>query len=136
MNEQQLNDFLGDNEDKHLGTGWWANVLSAFFGALAFGGVLCLYFPQLLTTPELRAHYPVAMIRLLIQGLIWSSLFFGTIGALLRKKKILALCGLGLAACFCLNHLSETPSGGSYRRALPCSCSAVRSALVCSSNAV
>jgi lathosterol oxidase len=97
MNEQQLNDFLGDNEDKHLGTGWWANVLSAFFGVLAFGGVLCLYFPQLLTTPELRAHYPVAMIRLLIQGLIWSSLLFGTIGSLLRKKKVLALCGLGLA---------------------------------------
>src|SRR5437588_689202 len=92
MNEQQLNDFLGDNEDKHLGTGWWANVLSAFFGALAFGGVLCLYFPQLLTTPELRAHYPVAIIRLLIQGLIWSSLLFGTIGSLLRKKKVLALC--------------------------------------------
>src|SRR5207244_320911 len=66
MNEQRLNDFLGDNEDKHLGTGWWANVLSAFFGALAFGGVLCLYFPQLLTTPELRAHYPVDIIRLLI----------------------------------------------------------------------
>ena len=97
MNEQQLNDFLGDNEDKRLGTGWWANVLSAFFGVLAFGGVLCLYFPQLLTTPELRAHYPVDMIRLLIQGLIWSSLLFGTIGALLRKKKVLALCGLGLA---------------------------------------
>jgi len=55
MNEQRLNDFLGDNEDKNLGTGWWANVLSTFFGALAFGGVLCLYFPQRLTTPELRA---------------------------------------------------------------------------------
>jgi lathosterol oxidase len=66
-------------------------------GGLAFGGVLCLYFPQLLTTPELRAHYPVAIIRLLIQGLIWSSLLFGTIGSLLRKKKVLALCGLGLA---------------------------------------
>jgi len=97
MNEQQINEFLGDNEDKRLGTGWWANVLSAFFGVLAFGGVLCLYFPQVLTTPELRAHYPVATIRLLIQGLIWSSLFFGTIGALLRKKKVLALFGLGLA---------------------------------------
>ena len=59
--------------------------------------MLCLYFPQLLTTPELRAHYPVAIIRLLIQGLIWSSLLFGTIGSLLRKKKVLALCGLGLA---------------------------------------
>ena len=55
MNEQRLNDFLGDNEDKNLGTGWWANVLSTFFGALAFGGVLCLYFPQQLTTPDLGA---------------------------------------------------------------------------------
>ncbi|MDE2363208.1 MAG: sterol desaturase family protein [Hyphomicrobiales bacterium] len=97
MNEQRINEFLGDHDDKALGTGWWSNVLSAFFGALAFGGVLCLYFPQQLTTPELRVHYPVETIRLLIQGLIWAALFFGTIGSILRRKKVLAFAGLVLA---------------------------------------
>ena len=97
MNEQQINAFFGDADDKSFGTGWWSNVLAVFFGALAFGGVLCLYFPQQLTTPELRALYPVETIRLLIQGLIWTALFFGTIGAVLRKKRVLALVGLLLA---------------------------------------
>jgi lathosterol oxidase len=97
MNEQQINAFLSDTDDKRLGTGWWANVLSAFFGLLALGGVLCFYFPQLLTTPELRAYYPVASLRWLIQGLIWAALALGTFGSIMRKKKVLALCGLSLA---------------------------------------
>lgn len=97
MNEDKINAFLGDTDDKALGTGWWSNVLAAFFGVLGLGGVLCLYFPQQLTTPELRAHYPVETIRLLIQGVIWTALLFGTIGAIKRRKKVLALGGLGLA---------------------------------------
>jgi sterol desaturase/sphingolipid hydroxylase (fatty acid hydroxylase superfamily) len=97
MNEQQINDFLGDTDDKRLGTGWWANVLSAFFGVLALGGVLCFYFPQFLTSPELRAYYPVSTLRVLIQALIWTSLALGAFGSIMRKKKVLALCGLTLA---------------------------------------
>ncbi len=50
MNEQDINAFFGDEEPKNLGTGWWAGVLATFFGVLAFGGVLCLHFPQLLTS--------------------------------------------------------------------------------------
>jgi hypothetical protein len=30
------------------------------FGFLPFGGVLCLHFPRLLSSPELRLHYPNA----------------------------------------------------------------------------
>jgi lathosterol oxidase len=121
MNEQQINDFLGDTDDKRLGTGWWANVLSAFFGILALGGVLCFYFPQLLTTPELRAYYPVSTLRLLIQGLIWAALAFGTLGSIMRKKKVLALCGLALATLAALlggpgvqiqENLSDAPAIG------------------------
>ncbi len=97
MNEQHINTFLGDADDKRLGTGWWANVLSAFFGVLALGGVLCFYFPQLLTTPELRAYYPVSTLRWLIQGLILAALALGTLGSIMRKKKVLALFGLALA---------------------------------------
>jgi sterol desaturase/sphingolipid hydroxylase (fatty acid hydroxylase superfamily) len=95
--EQKINQFFGDTESTGFGTGWWSGVISAFFGFLSFGAVLCLHFPQLLTSPELRPHYPIYAIRLLIECLIVGALVFGTISAILRQKKILALTGLLLA---------------------------------------
>jgi sterol desaturase/sphingolipid hydroxylase (fatty acid hydroxylase superfamily) len=97
VNEQQINEFFGDAESTGFGTGWWSGVVSAFFGTLSFGGVLCLHFPRLLSSPELRPHYPMHAIRLLIQGLIVAALLFGVISSILRKKKVLALAGILLA---------------------------------------
>jgi sterol desaturase/sphingolipid hydroxylase (fatty acid hydroxylase superfamily) len=94
MIEQKINDFFRDAESTGFGTGWWSGILSAFFGFLSFGAVLCLHFPQLLTDPELRPYYPMHVIRLLIQGLIVGAIVFGIISSVLRKKKNLALAGL------------------------------------------
>ena len=67
MIEQRINQFFGDADSTAFGTGWWSGILSAFFGFLSFGGVLCLHFPQLLSTPELRPHYPMHAMRSLIR---------------------------------------------------------------------
>jgi hypothetical protein len=90
VNEQRINEFFGDAESTGFGTGWWSGVLSAFFGALSFGGVLCLHFPEILSSPELRPHYPMHAIRLLIQGLIVAALLFGVI-----SRESLDRCSLG-----------------------------------------
>src|SRR5438876_5225295 len=95
--EQKINEFFSDAESTGFGTGWWSGILSAFFGSLSFGGVLCLHFPQLLTSPELRPHYPMHTMRVLIQFLIAGAIFFGVISSILRKKKVLALTGMLLA---------------------------------------
>src|SRR5580765_703272 len=95
--EQKINEFFADAESTGFGTGWWSGILSAFFGFLSFGGVLCLHFPQLLTSPELRPHYPMHTMRVLIQCLIVAAIFFGVISSILRRKKILALTGMLLA---------------------------------------
>lgn len=71
--------------------------MSTFFGVLSFGAVLCLHFPQLLSSPELRRHYPMHTMRLLIEGLIVAAIVFGLISSMLRKKKALALTGMLLA---------------------------------------
>src|SRR5271163_3781129 len=91
VSERQINEFFGDAEATDFGTGWWSGVLSAFFGALGFGGVLCLHFPQILSSPELRPHYPMHAIRILMQRLIVAALVFGLVSSILRKKKVLAL---------------------------------------------
>jgi sterol desaturase/sphingolipid hydroxylase (fatty acid hydroxylase superfamily) len=104
--EQKINELFGDTEATGFGTGWWSGVLSAFFGILSFGGVLCLHFPQLLSSPELRSHYPMHALRVLIQSLIVGAILFGIISSFRRKKKILALTGMSLA-------IAATALGGS-----------------------
>jgi hypothetical protein len=37
--------------DRRFGSGWISGVLSTTLGAMGFGGVLCLLFPSLLTSP-------------------------------------------------------------------------------------
>jgi lathosterol oxidase len=95
--EERINDFFGDAESTGFGTGWWSGVLAAFFGALAFGAVLVLHFPQLLSSPELRPHYPMHIMRILIECLIVAAILFALASSLLRKKKTLAFTGLLLA---------------------------------------
>src|SRR5260370_10074647 len=95
--EQKINEFFGDAESTGFGTGWWSGILSAFFGFLSFGGVLCLHFPQLLSSPELRPHYRMHTMRVLIQCLIVGAILFGIISSINRKKKILALTGILLS---------------------------------------
>lgn len=117
MIEQKINEFFGDNESTGFGTGWWSGILSAFFGFLSFGGVLCLHFPRLLSSPELRPHYPMHIMRVLIQSLIVAAILFGIISSIRRKKKILALTGMLLAiAATALGgssvQINETPQGG------------------------
>ena len=97
MLEQKINEMFGDADPSHFGTGWWSGVLSAFFGILAFGAVVCLHFPRFLSSPELRPYYPMDLMRLLIQGVIVGAILFGVISAMLRRKKVLALTGMAFA---------------------------------------
>jgi len=97
--EQKIRETFGDDEPTGFGTGWWTGVLSAFFGLLSFGAVVCLHFPQLLSSPSLRPHYPMQVMRLLIQALILGGIGLGVVSAFLRRKKILGLTGMSFALC-------------------------------------
>ena len=112
MLEQKINEFLGDSDPTGFGTGWWSGVLSAFFGVLALGAVVCLHFPQLLTSPELRPYYPMDLIRLLIQTVIAAAMLLGVISAFLRRKKVLALTGMLLALAATLLGGASVPING------------------------
>ena len=89
--------------------------MSAFFGFLSFGAVLCLHFPQLLTSPELRPHYPMHTLRVLIQCLIVGAIFFGVVSSIRRTKKILALTGMLLALAATALGGSSVPINGTLR---------------------
>lgn len=96
--ERRLAGAFGDDAPVTLGTGWISGVLAVFLGALAVGAVLCLQFPALLTAPELRAVYPMGVMRGLIQAGIVVGFASGFLSTLLRRRKALGLAGMGLAA--------------------------------------
>src|SRR6188474_486530 len=77
MLEQKINEFFGDDEPSGFGTGWWSGVLSAFFGVLALGAVICLHFPQLLSSPEIRPYYSMNVLRITILAVIAMLLALG-----------------------------------------------------------
>lgn len=97
MIERSINNFFGDGESTGFGTGWWSGVTSVFLGCLSLGAVLCLHFPQLLTVPQFRTHYPIPAIRIMIECLIVASAGSAILSSILRKKKVLALTGILLA---------------------------------------
>ncbi len=97
MSDEFFRKTFGDAESVSLGSGWVSGISAVFLGLLSVGGVLCLRFPALLTLPEARAHYPMGVIRLVIQGTILAAFLFAAASAILRQRKVLALTGAALA---------------------------------------
>jgi lathosterol oxidase len=86
-------------------------VLAVSFSALAYGGVLCLLFPSLLTTPDARGHYPLGLVRFLIYAFLVAGFVLGTLSALLRREKTLPVTALALATAATLLGGSATEVG-------------------------
>jgi lathosterol oxidase len=105
MSDEFFRKAFGDQEPVQLGSGWVSGVSAAFLGLLGLGGALCLRFPGLLTLPEARTHYPIDIMRLLIEGTIIGAFVFAAVSAILRQRKVLALTGAALA-------LAATALGG------------------------
>ena len=88
---------FGDAEPEHWGTGWISGTLSVFLGALGLAAVACLIWPQVLTSPEVRALLPLPWARAIIEALIGLAFLFGLASSLLRRRKVLGFTGMGLA---------------------------------------
>src|SRR5712671_1768149 len=91
--------MFGDDEPASLGSGWVGGVGSVLGSALGLFGVLCLHFPRLLTAPVLRAYYPVALLRGVLQTVLIASVMLGLFSVARRRRKVLGLTGIFLAVC-------------------------------------
>jgi len=94
-----------------FGSGWISGVLSVVFAGLAYGGVLCLRFPWLLTTPDARALYPLTAVRGLIHALLVAGFGLGVLSVLLRRRVTLGLAGMALAVAAALVGGAGAPVG-------------------------
>lgn len=87
-------------------------MLSVTLSALGYGGVLCLLFPWLLTTPEARPLYPLALVRVLIHAFLVAGFGLGVLSVLLRRHEPKAgLTGIALAVAAALVGGAGVPVG-------------------------
>jgi sterol desaturase/sphingolipid hydroxylase (fatty acid hydroxylase superfamily) len=79
-----------------IGEGKIGAFLSAAIGVLSVASVLCLRFPAFLTTPELRAHYDMDLLRLILAVAMIAGAGLGVLAILLRGPRRLAAFGLSM----------------------------------------
>ena len=71
-----------------LGDGRLSGALSLGLGVLSLFAVLCFRFPELLTTPELRAVYPIAWVRSTLFSALVLALGLGALSVLLGDRTV------------------------------------------------
>ena len=81
-----------------IGDGRLSGALSLGLGALSLLAVLCFRYPELLTTPELRAVYPMPLVRGALFAALVLALALGALSVLLGERRRLGWWGIGLAA--------------------------------------
>lgn len=84
--------------DTRFGSGWISGVAAVFLGALGLGAVLCLLFPDVLTSAETRGHYPLPVVRFLVHLVLVGAVGLGLLSVMLSRRLRLGLVGMVLAA--------------------------------------
>ena len=69
-----------------FGEGKISGILSATLGTLGFGAVLCLLYPQWLTSADIRALYPMGLVRALIQFVLAAAFALGALNTILNRR--------------------------------------------------
>lgn len=77
-----------------FGEGRIAGFTSVLIGLMSVGAVLCLRFPGWLTTPELRTHYDLQLLRLILALAMASAAVLGLVTFILNRKKHLGALGI------------------------------------------
>jgi lathosterol oxidase len=100
---------LRTREPKRFGHGWISGVASVVLGAGGFLAVLCFHFPSTLTMPELRALYPLPLVRALLHVVLVAAFLLGATSVCLRANKALGLLGMGFTLVSALLGGSRVP---------------------------
>jgi sterol desaturase/sphingolipid hydroxylase (fatty acid hydroxylase superfamily) len=100
-------DLDAPEAERRFGTGWISGVLALALSVIGLGTVLCLLYPDLVTMPEARALYDVALIRLALHLVLIGAFVLGIVSIVLRQNK-----ALGFVALACV--LLATVLGGAH----------------------
>src|SRR6185436_20974130 len=98
--------------DRRFGSGWISGAIAAVLGPMSFGAVLCLRFPQYLTSPHLREVYPMGLMRGLIHVCLVAAFVLGVVSVTLRRSKWLGGTGIAFTVLGALLGGSEAAADG------------------------
>lgn len=107
-------DWLLTDEPHRFGSGWLSGTLGALLGLAGLGAAACLAWPDALTTPALRAHWPAALPQWTAACLLVAAVL-GAVSLGLRRKKTLGLVALAaavLGAALLVALPQRPPAGG------------------------
>jgi lathosterol oxidase len=99
-------------EPTTFGSGWLSGVMSAALGVVGLGAVLCFQFPELLTTPEARALYPLPWVRGLLHLVLVAAFVLGVVSVWLRRNRALGTIGMACTLAAALLGGSRVPVEG------------------------
>lgn len=103
---------LETTEPMLFGHGFISGLLSAILGIAGFGAVLSIHFPQYLTYAQLRPFYSLGYLRAIIHVTLVAAFLLGSISAVLRANKTLALTGIGFTLAAALLGGSQVQVAG------------------------
>src|ERR1700733_3738455 len=86
------------NARAQIGEGRIGSFLCLAIGLLSVASVLCLRFPAFLTTPELRQHYDMSLLRLILAMAMVVGAGLGVLSIMLGGTRLRA--SIGLSALF------------------------------------
>jgi sterol desaturase/sphingolipid hydroxylase (fatty acid hydroxylase superfamily) len=102
---------LSTLEPTSFGTGFISGLVSAILGIVAFGVVLSLRVPEYLGFDEMRELHALPWTRALIHVALVTAFLLGSVSAMLRVNKALALTGIGFTLAAALLGGSQASAG-------------------------
>src|SRR3954452_7654987 len=82
-------DLQSEKAEREFGTGWISGVLALACALAGLVTVLCIRFPNLLTTPMLREQLDVGLVRLGLHVVLILGFLLAVLNLTLRRQKIM-----------------------------------------------
>jgi len=93
-------DLASEKDDRKFGTGWISGVLALFFAMAGLIAVLCIRYPNALTTPMLREQLDVGLVRIALHVDLILGFALAVLNLTLRRQKVMgfvAVAGILIA---------------------------------------
>src|SRR3954451_11321283 len=82
-------DLQAEQAERKFGTGWISGVLALACALAGLVTVLCIRYPNLLTTPMLREQLDVGLIRLGLHAVLVLGFLLAVLNLALRRQKVM-----------------------------------------------
>lgn len=92
--QKLLKELEAPVEARRFGTGWISGVIAVILGFVTLVSTICMLFPDIFTTPQLRSAYASIPVQLLVQGVMLLAFFLALLSLGLRAARTLGFSAI------------------------------------------